>query len=116
LIELRGGANDLEIDRGRREKKEVKARICGECKGAVEDEIHFLLECPVYFYTRKEMFQCLEWYGVMVEEGEAREITWKKVMSCKYKGQWTTVGKYAAKMLAQRKEAERRREAREEGE
>ena len=40
LIELRSGANDLEVDKGRREKKELKDRICEECRGAVEDEIH----------------------------------------------------------------------------
>ena len=28
LIELRSGANDLEVDKGRREKKELKDRIC----------------------------------------------------------------------------------------
>ena len=28
LIELRSGANDLEVDKGRREKKELKDRLC----------------------------------------------------------------------------------------
>jgi hypothetical protein len=80
-VELRGGANDLEIDKGRREKKEVKDRVCEECKGGVEDEIHLLLECPVYFYTREEMFGVLEKCGIKVEDGEPREVTWRKVMA-----------------------------------
>ena len=99
LIELRSGANDLEVDKGRREKKELKDRICEECRGAVEDEIHLLLECPRHVATRGEMFRTLQRCGVEVEEAEGREARWKKVMWGKSKGHWRIVGKYAARMV-----------------
>ena len=36
LIELRSGVNtDLEVAKGRREKKELKDRICEECRGGL---------------------------------------------------------------------------------
>ena len=109
LIELRSGANDLEVDKGRREKKELKDRVCKECKGSVEDEIH-LLECPMYVHTRREMFQTLQRGGVDVELAKGREAKWQRVMGGKSKGQWRIVGKYAARMLGERAEARRRRE------
>ena len=111
LIELRSGANDLEIDKGRREKKEVKDRMCEECKGDVEDEMHLLLECPVYFYTREEMFEVLERCGVKVARDEPREVIWRRVMGGTTKGQWKVVGKYAARMMEQREAAKRLRGA-----
>ena len=37
VLDLRSGANDLEIDRGRQEKKPRAERICKICNGA-EDE------------------------------------------------------------------------------
>ena len=40
VLDLRGGANDLEIDRGRQEKKPRAERICKICKDGVEDEFH----------------------------------------------------------------------------
>jgi hypothetical protein len=110
LVELRSGANDLEIEMGRRRNKEVKDRVCEECKGGVEDEMHFLLECPAYVNTRGEMVQALEGCGVKVEEGEEREAKWKKVMNGKTKQQCKIVGKFAAAMLRQRMEARKRRE------
>jgi len=90
----------------------VKDRVCKECKGAVEDEIHFLMECPVYLYTREEMFEALKKCGVKVEEGEGREAKWKKVMAGTMKQQCKIVGKYAAVMLRQRAEARKQREER----
>lgn len=98
------------MDKGRREKKELKDRVCKECKGSVEDEIHLLLECPMYVHTRREMFQTLQRGGVDVELAEGREAKWQRVMGGKSKGQWRIVGKYAARMLGERAEARRRRE------
>ena len=42
MLDRRGGANDLEIDRGRQEKKPRAERICKVCKGDVEDEVHIV--------------------------------------------------------------------------
>ena len=43
LMEMRSGANDLEIELGRRWVG-VAERICAECRDGVEDEMHLVLE------------------------------------------------------------------------
>ena len=40
--------HDLEIERGRHRGLDAARRFCPFCKDRVEDEIHFLLECPIY--------------------------------------------------------------------
>ena len=110
LVELRSGANDLEVDLGRRAKKEVKERVCKECKEGIEDEMHFLLECPAYVHTREEMYEALLRCGVVLEENEGREGRWRKVMNLQTKQQAKVVGKYAAAMFRQRAEAKKQRE------
>ena len=46
MLDLRGGANDLEIDRGRQEKKPRAERVCKVCKDGVEDEVHVFACVP----------------------------------------------------------------------
>ena len=54
---LRGGTNHLRIERGRWEGKKVEERTCMVCVcNSVEDEQHFLLECPMYACERERMF------------------------------------------------------------
>ena len=53
LVEMRSGANDLEFERGRRRRVEVAERVCAECEGGVEDEIHLVLESPANEQTRQ---------------------------------------------------------------
>ena len=51
LTKLRVSQHDLEVERGRytRPKKDRKDRTCRLCQsGKVEDEEHFLFECPVF--------------------------------------------------------------------
>jgi hypothetical protein len=55
---LRGGTNQLRIERGRWEGEKVKERICMVCLcDDVENEQHFLLECPMYVCERARMFE-----------------------------------------------------------
>ena len=79
LVEMRSGANDLEIEQGRRSKVEVKDRICGECKTGIEDEIHVVLECQAYEHIRQEMVAKLQAERMNVE-GTSREERWISVM------------------------------------
>ena len=46
-----------EIERGRYRGLQVEYRICNLCKAGVEDEIHFLLCCPVLQTTRSIFIQ-----------------------------------------------------------
>ena len=52
---FRCGVLPLQIEVGRFRGQSVEQRICQLCKNAVESEIHFLLECPVY--DRDEFFR-----------------------------------------------------------
>jgi hypothetical protein len=58
MTAIRSGTNKLNIDMGRREKKEEILRICEHCNlGLVEHELHFVVYCPKYSSLRKILFQ-----------------------------------------------------------
>ena len=57
---FRLSSHDLEIERGRYGSKStpVNKRICNLCSdGKVEDEFHFLIECPFYMHERNSLFE-----------------------------------------------------------
>src|SRR6185312_3022900 len=61
LAKIRGGSNRLRIEQGRYEKEQVNERVCRLCpSGSVEDEAHFLLQCPVYDDLRNAMWTKFE--------------------------------------------------------
>ena len=110
LVEMRSGANDLEIDQGRRRKMEIKDRTCMECKKGIEDEIHVVLECQAYEHIRQKMLAELRVAGVQVQ-GATREGIWKSVMKGSEKKRGKILGKYVAMILeARRKKREERKE------
>ena len=58
LSELRISAHKLEIEKGRYLNINRNERICKNCKlGVVEDEAHFILECPVYSEHREGLYR-----------------------------------------------------------
>ena len=58
LSNLRLGTTDLEIEIGRRFRIPRDARFCKICDSqAVEDEQHFLFECPTLAETRKPFIE-----------------------------------------------------------
>ena len=58
LSELRMSAHKLEIEKGRYLNINRNERICKNCKlGVVEDEAHFILECPVYSEHREGFYR-----------------------------------------------------------
>jgi hypothetical protein len=56
IAKFRIGAHDLEIERGRKTNTPADQRYCLHCKHVVEDEIHFLLNCPQYDSLRNDLF------------------------------------------------------------
>ena len=108
LVEMRSGANDLEVEMGRRRQEEVKNRMCRECKGGVEDEMHLVLECPAYQAIRQELFGKLRDAGIQIQEG-TREEKWKSLMSGPGKRRWRVIGRGVAKMLDEREKRKRQR-------
>ena len=61
LVKIRGGTNRLKIEQGRYLKQSVELRVCGCCSTkSVEDEYHFMLDCPMYEDLREVMWTRLE--------------------------------------------------------
>lgn len=58
LTKLRLSAHSLAIETGRYSKPITPAeeRFCKSCKSKVEDELHFLLDCPIYNKLRDKFF------------------------------------------------------------
>ena len=57
LTKIRGGSNRLRIESRRYQKIPRELRLCEVCTtGQVEDESHFMLECPLYDDFRKELW------------------------------------------------------------
>ena len=58
IAKLRLSAHDLAIETGRRARPHVPAseRYCKFCTGQVEDEIHFLIQCPMYQSERQQLY------------------------------------------------------------
>ena len=60
LVKLRGGTNRLRIEQGRYYGLEASQRTCQVCSSStVEDESHFVLDCPAYEILRSEMWVSL---------------------------------------------------------
>ena len=57
LIRFRISAHNLEIEKGRHQNIPLNERICKLCKLEIEDEIHFLLQCPILNSFRTEAMQ-----------------------------------------------------------
>ena len=65
LIRFRLSNHDLMIEKGRhfRPKIEKSKRYCHFCKDKVENEVHFLTECPVYDEERKLLYETCRIYN-----------------------------------------------------
>ena len=57
FIRFRVSAHDLAIERGRYKNIKSKSRICKNCQTReIENEIHFLINCPKYSYECENLF------------------------------------------------------------
>ena len=57
FAQFRHGILPLEIEVGRYRNVPLEDRICQICFTAVEDEIHFLCDCPAYSEKRNNLFR-----------------------------------------------------------
>jgi hypothetical protein len=61
ITKLRGGTNALRVSQGRHSNLPRHERLCLVCNsGKVEDEFHFVMECPDLAVPRAEMWQNIE--------------------------------------------------------
>ena len=56
ITKMRSGTNPLRIETGRWEGEQPWERVCSMCdKRVVEDESHFMLQCPAYKFFRRRL-------------------------------------------------------------
>jgi hypothetical protein len=56
LVKLRVIDHQLAIETGRHEKIPVDQRLCKLCQSAIENESHFLCDCPAYDQLRHKLY------------------------------------------------------------
>ena len=62
------GVAPIRIETGRNERLSVSARICFYCKSYVEDELHVLINCPLYDEPRSNFYQRLQVICINMDE------------------------------------------------
>ena len=60
ITKFRCSDHTLEIESGRHKKLRVEERICKICNTEVEDERHFLINCPLYAELRSRYFNSIQ--------------------------------------------------------
>ena len=66
LTKFRISDHNLMIEKGRHKGVHKDLRFCPFCQGTVEDELHFLINCPTYKYLRKPVMDSLSTENVDV--------------------------------------------------
>ena len=56
LAKFRMGTAPIRIETGRYERIPADRRFCFHCESCIEDEIHVLVECPLYEDLRRELY------------------------------------------------------------
>lgn len=57
ITKIRIGTLPINIETGRYKNQPVEERKCPKCTNAVEDEKHFLMDCPLYKELRQELYR-----------------------------------------------------------
>lgn len=60
IAQLRMGILPINLETGRYRNVPADQRFCYNCDNHVEDEAHFVFECPVYEYYRKTLYDNLD--------------------------------------------------------
>ena len=57
ITKLRIGIYPINIETGRHRKEKLEERTCPACKHSIEDETHFLVNCPLYEESRETLYK-----------------------------------------------------------
>lgn len=57
MAKFRCGVAPLRIETGRYERLPVEQRLCCQCSGHIEDELHVITECPLYLDLRDNLYE-----------------------------------------------------------
>ena len=99
LAKFRAGVLPLQNEIGRWHNTPLESRLCKLCKQEIENEIHFVLDCPKYKDTRKTFVNKL------VEKGVQWEILsiYEKLEFCMNKSNVTIFSNYLRQIFEIRK-------------
>ena len=92
IMKFRCSDHNLLIESGRHKKLKREERICKVCNTGIEDEVHFLISCPLYFELR-----CRYLNGV-------HENDISRVLKCADKPMAFRIGNFIMKAMKLRKE------------
>ena len=93
VARFRMGSHSLNVEALRWCRPSIprSARVCQCCgMGVVEDECHFLLECPRYARLRGEYKAARGFQGVV----EVNAMTMRRWMNCESRGQWQALANF----------------------
>ena len=85
ITKFRCSDHRLEIELGRHNKTKPEERICKICRGSVESEIHFLIECSLYRKFR------IKYLGIDINQ------SWLDIIQCKDKNIAFNFGNFLTK-------------------
>jgi len=96
MAQLRSGILPIRIETGPFCKLPVEERLCEMCnQGKVEDEFHFIMECPLYHQERQGMFEKTDIDGGAGGDRENFQLL--------FKTHWREVGAYLTAAWAKRR-------------
>ena len=90
IAKFRCGVAPLKIETGRYQSLNIEERTCFNCLSKVEDEVHVLIECPLYQDIRHELFSNIQKFNADFSSFD-NIITFNYIMS------HDEIAKYSAK-------------------
>ena len=86
------------IEEGRYKKIEKNKRFCPFCPEKIENEIHFLFDCPVYKNIRTEFNELISTQNHNFSDGQRLDFVLGKKTGC------NDVAKFISKLFDKRKD------------
>ena len=103
FCKFRIGCHKLEIEIGRHKNIPINERICKLCNDHIEDEVHFLLQCPYLKKFRDPfLFYIFDNYPNLVQCNDTGLFIW--LMSCEDKLVITKISNLLEILFKQRTE------------
>ena len=94
ITRLRVSSHHLMIERGRHHtiKLDIAKRLCSNC-GKIEDEIHFLVDCPLYSTERIKLYKKID-MDYEIANNENSKTVFCRLMNLKYKDHLEKIGEF----------------------
>jgi len=81
ITKLRISAHSLQIEKGRHHNTPASERLCPTCHDNIENESHFIMDCPTYDRERQELLQCIKYKSDIMLPSNKTEM-FNMLLSC----------------------------------